>query len=87
MENIKRRLNKKVYYEMEPWYAGFTGEIVKNEEEDSYTVNGKYEILGKNHMKITELPLKKWTRDYKKSLENIHKSGNYFVDDIKEYHT
>jgi len=39
-------------------------------------------------MSITELPLKKWTRDYKKILENIHdKTGSYFVDDIKEFHS
>ena len=40
-------------------------------------------------IKITELPLKKWTRDYKNFLEKLQdgrNSGNFCVDDIKEYH-
>lgn len=50
-------------------------------------MRGVYKKYGHNQIQITELPVKKWTRDYKKLLENIHdKSGTYFVEDIKEFH-
>lgn len=37
-------------------------------------------------IEVTELPIKKWTRDYKNMLEDMMMNGD-LIDDIKEFHT
>ena len=54
---------------MKPWYKGFQGTIV-NKEAKSYLVSGKWEWRDKT-LVITELPIKKWTKDYKEYLEKL----------------
>lgn len=55
---------------MTPFYKGFVGDIIPDEE--NFIVNGKYECdLVNNILKITELPIGKWTRNYKNFLEKI----------------
>src|SRR4051812_4189163 len=73
---------------MTPWYKGFTGSIEPaNEERTSYIVRGNYSIVGTDKLEITELPLKKWTRDYKTFLEDLAmNSMKDELDNIKEFH-
>jgi DNA topoisomerase-2 len=52
-----------------PWYKGYTGEIT--EAENGYSVCGCYEVKDDNILEITELPIGKWTRDYKNFLEEL----------------
>lgn len=71
---IIKRLNSKdePFTELHPWYKGFTGTI--NQKSD-----GNYEIKGllefdterENIIHIKELPINKWTKDYKEFLEKI----------------
>ena len=53
-----------------PWYNGFTGTIEENGA-SSYIVKGKYKVLSRTKVEITELPIGKWTQDYKEFLESI----------------
>lgn len=51
-------------------------------------MKGSYFINEEGDLEITELPIGKWTRDYKTFLEELAdpKNGEW-VDDIKEHHT
>jgi DNA topoisomerase II len=69
---------------IKPWYRGFTGNITQNIDSTSYTVEGKYEARG-TKLAITELPIRKWTGDYKAFLESLIQTED-LIDDIKEYH-
>lgn len=58
--------------DLEPWYRGFKGTFEWNNElRDGYNVYGKINRVDHNTIEITELPLRKWTRDYKTFLENM----------------
>lgn len=70
VENIRRLMKGDPYQEMHPWYKGYTGSITKNG--DKYHVQGVYEVDEDNdELVITELPIGKWTRDYKTFLEEL----------------
>ena len=55
--------------EMNPWYKGYTGSIVL--QDNKHVVTGVYDIPEDNILEITELPIGKWTRDYKTFLEEM----------------
>jgi len=55
---------------MNPWFNGFKGEIIKVNDQ-SYMSKGKYEITSPTSIRITELPIGKWTDDYKKFLDTL----------------
>ena len=55
--------------EIHPWYPGFKGTIVKSAE-GSYTVTGVYNVRP-TWLEITELPIGKWTNDYKEFLDSL----------------
>jgi DNA topoisomerase-2 len=56
-----------------PYYEGFTGDIIKLEE-NRYLIKGKYKTLSHDTIKITELPIGTWTTNFKEHLE-------YLMDD------
>ena len=68
---------------MMPWYRGYTGEI-SIQPNRTYKFTGKYKVTLPNKLEITELPIKKWTREYKTYLEEL--AQNNEIDEIKEYH-
>ena len=70
VDNIKRKLNNEEYQEMRPWYNNFKGQIIKIDDKN-YISKGKYEILTPTSIRITELPIGKWTDDYKKFLDTL----------------
>ena len=74
---------------LRPWYKGYQGsiEIAENAQgKDSYIVTGTYNIPEdeENVLEITELPLGKWTRDYKNFLEELAAKDE--IEEIREYH-
>jgi len=73
VENIVRMLKGKKLKNMSPWYKGFNGDIVEfnNKGTISYKTIGKYSIIDKNTIEITELPIGKWTNSYKEFLEGL----------------
>jgi len=43
-------------------------------------------VIDSDTLVITELPLRKWTRDYKTFLEHLAQVEDPAIDDIKEFH-
>jgi DNA topoisomerase-2 len=78
VRNIKRFINGKSYVTMAPYYRGFIGTIVLNEEDNKYYSHGIYTRIDDTTIEITELPIGEWTDDYKEYLEKliIDKGGN-----------
>jgi len=76
-----------------PWYKGFKGSIVCNDtaERSGYEVVGLASKTSPNTIEITELPVRKWTQDYKeflaKLVEGDGEGSKGRFDDFKEYHT
>lgn len=62
--NVKKCPNIELYYE------GFTGTIDKLTE-TKYLIKGKYEIIGVDIIRITELPIGTWTEKYKAYIEQL----------------
>jgi len=81
--NIKRLMKNEPLNVMKPWYKGYFGNI-SSETDGRYTVTGVYTILSEDELEIKELPIGKWTRDYKTFLEELAQKD--IIDDIREYH-
>ena len=70
--NVKRVLQGKELKHMHPWYNGFKGTIEPTTETcDSYITTGVYKKKGEGILEITELPIGKWTQDYKEFLDDM----------------
>jgi len=72
-----------------PYYDGFQGEI-SQVNEDHFIVKGKYEIVGPDKIRITELPVGFWTNDFKEYLEELSdgvdsKTGKKINPIVKDY--
>lgn len=69
--NIKLALQGKDMNEMVPYYRGFKGTIVAEEDGNkSFKTTGIYQEDG-NKLVITELPIGTWTQNYKEHLEKL----------------
>lgn len=80
--NIRNLMRNRQYVQMHPWYKGYTGTI--EEKEGKHIVTGIYNVLDDDELEITELPIGKWTRDYKTWLEELVTKEQ--IEDIREYH-
>ena len=93
MANIRRLLRGEEPVEMHPWYRGFTGTIEPKGGRDagSYAVMGTVRRVDDVTVEVVELPVKKWTQDYKQFLESMtvgaSEEKGAFVKDFKERHT
>ena len=56
------------FEDMYPQFRGYTGDIEASEK-GSFLLKGKFKRIDDEHIEITELPIKKWTQDYKTFLE------------------
>jgi len=56
--------------EFVPYYEGFKGTIRKVED-NKYLVKGKYEKVGTDKIRISELPIGTWTMSYTSFLEGL----------------
>ena len=76
--NMVLLLQQKEMVPMVPWYKNFKGRIVsqvnqtiQNNKQEKFSVEGCIEKLDSNTVMITELPIGKWTQDYKEILEKF----------------
>lgn len=84
VENIRHLLRGEELDALKPWYKGFNGSIEKVGAAQ-YSNDGRIEKIDELNYKIDELPIEKWTHDYKLFLETLIESG--FLKDFKEHHT
>jgi len=77
-----------------PWYRGFTGsveEVASKSAGLSYALTGTVAQTGPDALDITELPVRRWTQDYKEWLEGLLKPGEKgeppLLADYREHHT
>uniref|UniRef100_A0A7S3VQX9 DNA topoisomerase 2 n=1 Tax=Dunaliella tertiolecta TaxID=3047 RepID=A0A7S3VQX9_DUNTE len=94
VNNIKRLMNGEEQEPMHPWYRGFHGKIEQVPSKGasrSYMCSGTVTKIGDNCLEVTELPVRKWTQDYKEFLESMvkpeDKNEGPSLIDYKEYHT
>jgi len=75
-------------FEFVPYYDGFQGQIEKISE-GKFLVKGKYEKLGVDKVRVTELPVGFWTEDFKELLESLtettDKTGKKITPIVKDY--
>jgi DNA topoisomerase-2 len=69
LENKLRYIEQScVFY---PYYHGFQGDIIHDEERKRFLFKGRYERTGANEIRVTELPIGFWTFDFKEHLETL----------------
>jgi DNA topoisomerase-2 len=94
--NIRKMLRGEKMGTMLPWYKGFKGPIVPNpQEEGKFEVCGIIEKKDEKTLEITEIPIRKWTQDYKEFLEGLmpgdskksEDGPSHVIEDFREYHT
>ncbi|ODH47460.1 DNA topoisomerase 2 [Paracoccidioides brasiliensis] len=86
--NLKCLMDGEPLVPMQPWFRGFTGEVVSLGGE-RYKFSGRISQVGENEVEITELPIRCWTQDFKDRLEEIIKAEKVpsFIKDYKDYNT
>ena len=70
IKNMKRKIKGEKYGNIGPYFRDFKGKIVKVDKKN-FISKGKYEILDECNLRVTELPIGKWTDDYKKFLDGL----------------
>jgi len=70
IKNMKKKIKNVSYGTIAPHVNGFKGKIIKIDKKN-YISKGIYEILNDTSIRITELPIGKWTDDYKKFLDGL----------------
>ncbi|CCM06356.1 uncharacterized protein FIBRA_08613 [Fibroporia radiculosa] len=84
--NLRRLMAGEEQLPMLPWWRGFKGTIKKTSDY-RYDVSGIVTKLDDTTFEITELPIHKWTQNYKVELEAMcGEKGDGPVKDYKEYH-
>lgn len=69
---------------LQPWYRGFTGSFRAKGE--GYVARGRIEWTGEKSVRICELPVGRWTQDYKEFLCEAMQTGK-LVNRFTENHT
>lgn len=72
--NIKCKIAGHQTEELMPWYRGFRGEITKLGK-NKWLTKGRYRIVNKNTVEISELPIGLWTNPYKDYLNSLINPG------------
>jgi DNA topoisomerase-2 len=76
------------HIEFIPYYEGFQGSIEKLDS-GKFLIKGKYEKLGPDKIRVTELPVGFWTEDFKELLETLtestDKTGKKISPLVKDY--
>eukprot|EP00747_Dinoflagellata_sp_TGD_P131252 gnl/TRDRNA2_/TRDRNA2_174938_c5_seq9.p1 gnl/TRDRNA2_/TRDRNA2_174938_c5~~gnl/TRDRNA2_/TRDRNA2_174938_c5_seq9.p1 ORF type:complete len:1257 (-),score=367.55 gnl/TRDRNA2_/TRDRNA2_174938_c5_seq9:303-4016(-) len=91
IKNLRSFVSGEDLIDLHPWYNGFTGSIEEAKENGKFEVCGTVVAKGGNKVDITELPVKKWTQDYREFLEEQLKTGDKkskgLLEDYTEQHT
>mmetsp|Transcript_42533 Transcript_42533/g.77927 ORF Transcript_42533/g.77927 Transcript_42533/m.77927 type:complete len:1238 (-) Transcript_42533:257-3970(-) len=91
--NMRLFIKRKKMKIIRPWYRGFAGTIKPSGEKGKYdSIGVATELTGKAvGLEITELPLRRWTQDYKEFLQTMlpgsDKKTKIQLGDVREYHS
>lgn len=86
VENLRRKLNGDEFKPLTPFYYGFTGDIVHDDTKPgSFSANGKIERIDDTTLHIFELPIRRWTQDFKIFLEKLLTGDGKTPPDIKDF--
>ncbi|XP_078428797.1 topoisomerase II isoform X3 [Wolffia australiana] len=90
--NLRRLINGEQMEPMLPWYKGFQGLTERTSSREAgvtYTLSGIIEEVDSTTLRITELPVRRWTQDYKEFLESLltgtEKIKEPFIKDYRQY--
>lgn len=89
---LVNKINKKEdNVDIEPYYENFKGDIVKVDS-NKYLIKGKYDIISSDSIRVTELPIGKWTTQFIEELEVLmddknKKTKKAIVKNIKDMST
>jgi DNA topoisomerase-2 len=85
---VLARLQDQPLPRLVPWYYGFTGQILENGAA-GYFCNGVVRAREDDPsvLDVTELPVKKWTKDYKLFLDKLTEGEQAPLAEVREYHT
>ena len=87
---LKSKLNDEEYnLDFIPYYEGFQGTIEKISD-TKFLIKGKYEKVGPDKIRVTELPVGYWTENFKEHLESliepgVDKEGKKITPIVKDY--
>lgn len=89
IDSLRAKLKNQEYSEeFVPYYEGFKGTISKVEDK-KYLVKGKYEKIGTDKIRITELPIGTWTMPYTSFMEGLmdgsNKNGKKIPASIRDF--
>ncbi len=78
-------MRKEPFMKMVPWYKGYQG-LIEPLHNERIQVTGIYNVVEgeEDSLEITELPIGKWTRDYKNFLEELASTDE--IEEIREHH-
>ncbi|KAG1746828.1 DNA topoisomerase [Suillus lakei] len=86
VDNLRRLMAGEEMVPMLPWWRGFKGTI-KKVGDHKYDVTGFARKVNDTTVEVTELPIHKWTQNYKAELEAmIGEKGDGVIKDYKEHH-
>ncbi len=71
--------------ELHPWYKGFVGTMIAKGRRGTYVVKGLVEKVNDTTVHVYELPVERWTADYKVWLEEMLTKNA--ITAFQEYHT
>mmetsp|Transcript_33371 Transcript_33371/g.74997 ORF Transcript_33371/g.74997 Transcript_33371/m.74997 type:complete len:1397 (+) Transcript_33371:148-4338(+) len=83
ISNLRKMIRKEDPEEMHPFNSGWMGELECNSK-GGYKFKGKIRRKNETTLVITELPVGKWTQDYKMFLEGLMASDEEKERDIEE---
>lgn len=80
---VRAKLDGEALPPIRPWVRGFKGEIKAKDDGKGYRSYGKAKDLSRKSLMISELPVGRWTNDYKSHLLKMRERGEIqsFIED------
>jgi len=85
IQSVENLLSNKKLEDITPYVEGFKGKIYKPNTASDYIVHGLVKKMSSKQIKISELPVGKWTDDYKEFL--IQLCDDKLIKNFTENHT